>query len=80
MESALAIKIRQMVSELTGIEPEQLTTGADFEADLNLNRLELSELITSLERNLNIEIDQGEIAKVKTFGRLVSIIGEKMEE
>lgn len=80
MSVDLTQKIKMLVSELTGIELSQLTSSADFEADLNLNQLEVSELITGLEERLKVELDHEEIAKIKTVGKLINVVSEKLEE
>lgn len=48
--------------------------------DLNLNKIEVAELIAGLEKKLNFEIDQEEIVKIKTVGRLIAVINEKIED
>jgi len=80
LNSDFVKKIRDIVSEITGVETSQLVPSAEFETDLNLNRLELAEVIGNLEKRLNIELDPEEIRRVKTFGQLLSIISEKVEE
>lgn len=73
-------KIKNLISELTGLELSQLSNAADFEADLNLNQLEVNELIASLAEKLSIELDHEEVAKIKTVGRLINVVSEKLEE
>lgn len=80
MENDLSLKIKRLTADLTGIETELLTASADFAADLNLNQTEVHELIAGLEKKLNFEIETEEISKIKTFGKLVTLVTEKLEE
>lgn len=80
MNSDTVLKIKSLIAELTGLEISQLQNAADFEADLNLNNYEVSELAVGLEERLKIELDHEEVAKIKTVGRLINILSEKLEE
>jgi len=80
MNTDLQQKIKLLVSELTGLELSQLTNSADFAVDLNLNKAEVAEMIAGLEKQLKFELESEEVVKIKTFGRLVAVVSEKIEE
>lgn len=71
-------KIREIVSERTGVEKGDIRPDAFFMDDLNINEMELSEIITELEEKLNIELDI-DIEEIKTIGDLLHAINDVSE-
>lgn len=72
--------LRTLISEQTGIEEAQIKPASHFADDLNLEPLEVSDLLLSVEEkfgldNLGIRPDE-----VGTVADLVNIISDKQNE
>jgi acyl carrier protein len=48
------LRIIKIISDKLGIDPKLLTPNANFRADLNATNLEISDLITTLEKDLSL--------------------------
>jgi acyl carrier protein len=71
-------KIRDLVVEKTGMDPAEINEDSFFEDDLNISELELLEILSELEEDLQIEIIP-EKEDIESVGDLIDIISEKLE-
>lgn len=69
-------KIRDLVAEKVGVEPEEITMETSFADDLEADSITLFELVMSLEDEFNIEIDDESIEQIKTVGDIVNYLEE----
>lgn len=70
--------IKQIVTEKTGVEPEEIEEGSYFEGDLNIGEFEMVEILSELEELFNVEL----IAikdEVDTVQSLIDLINEQIE-
>ena len=68
-------KIRDIVSEQFGVEPERLTEDTDFLDELGADSLDVVELAVSMEDEFGIpEIGEEDIRRIRTMGDLVSYV------
>ena len=65
-----------LVAEQLGVEPDQVTTEAEFIQDLNADSLDMVELVMSLEEEFGIEISDEEVENIRTVGDAVDYINE----
>ncbi len=74
---ALANKARvlKLIADKLGVEEAKLLPEANLKADLNITDLEVADLVTSLEQNLSITINQAD--KIETIGELLDLIEEQ---
>lgn len=69
-------RVRAIVAEQLGVEPEKVVPEAEFEADLNADSLDLVELIMSLEEEFGIEIADEEAEKIRKVSDAMDFIEE----
>jgi len=71
-------KIKEIISEKTGVEKSEIKPEAFFMEDLNIDEMELAEIITEVEEILNLEQDI-DIKNIKSVGDLLHSINELTE-
>ncbi|MEK7595845.1 MAG: phosphopantetheine-binding protein [Patescibacteria group bacterium] len=71
-------KIKEIVSERTGVERTDIKPDSFFNDDLNVNELELSEIVSELEEVFNIELDI-DLIDIKSIADLIHAIHDKIE-
>ncbi len=71
-------KVRDIIVELLGVEPERVTRDARFREDLEANSLDLVELIMEFEQEFGGEISDEEAQKIETVGQVVDYVEKNM--
>ena len=71
-------KIRDLVSEKVGVEPEEITMESSFADDLQADSITLFELVMALEDEFDIEIDDESIEKIVTVGDIVNYLEDSI--
>ncbi len=66
-------KIRSIIAESLGVDPEDITEETTFE-ELDADSLDLFEIITELEEELGVEIPPEEADRIRTVGDAVEQI------
>ena len=61
-------KMRDVIVETLGCEPEQVTMEATLTDDLGADSLDLYEMVMALEYEYGIEIDTDELTDLSTVG------------
>jgi acyl carrier protein len=75
MYDSLASKVREIIAEYFGIDPDLLTDEARFSDDLDADWLDRLELMIAIEDQLaGIEIDDVLIDQIDTIGDLMRVI------
>ncbi len=69
-------KVKSVIAEQTGINPETITMDSSFVEDLNIDSIDLIELIMMLEEEYNIEFSEDDAEKIKTIGDVVGYINQ----
>lgn len=72
-------KIKEIIVEQLGVDPEDVALGASFIDDLGADSLDIVELIMALEEEFDIEIPDEEAEKFPTVGNVVDYIKEHTE-
>jgi acyl carrier protein len=67
-------RIRDIIVELLGVEPDKVTREARFREDLEADSLDLVELIMEFEQEFNSEISDEEAQKIKTVGDAIDYL------
>ncbi len=70
-------KVKTVVVEKLGVEPEKVTPEARFIEDLNADSLDIVELVMGLEDEFGLEISDEEAENIRTVGDAVKFIEEK---
>ena len=68
---------KNIIVERLGVEPEQVTSEASFQEDLNADSLDLVELIYAFEENTGLEIPDEDAERITTVGQAWEYIQER---
>lgn len=71
-------KVKNIIVEQLGVEPEQVKPEAQFVNDLGADSLDTVELIMALEEEFNIDIPDEQAEKIKTVGEAIEHIKAKV--
>lgn len=72
-------KVKEIVVEQLGVEPEDVSLESSFIDDLGADSLDIVELIMALEEEFDLEIPDEEAEKFPTVGDVVEYIKEHTE-
>jgi len=70
-------KVKAVVVEKLGVEPDQVKPEARFIEDLNADSLDIVELVMGLEDEFGLEISDEEAENIRTVGDAIKFIEEK---
>lgn len=68
-------KIKAMIIDTLGCEPDEISAGASLSDDLGADSLAAVELIMALEDEFDIVIPEDASKNIKTVGDLVELVG-----
>ncbi|MCS6871593.1 MAG: acyl carrier protein [Anaerolineae bacterium] len=71
-------RVRGIIVELLGVDPERVTLDARFREDLEADSLDLVELIMKIEEEFGGDISDEEAQKITTVGEAVHYIETRM--
>jgi acyl carrier protein len=66
--------MREVLSSELNVDQEKVTVDARFKEDLDADSLELVEVVMALEEKFGIEIQDDEVAGLKTVGEAVDLV------
>jgi len=69
-------KVKEIISNILGVDSEDITMESSFQDDLGADSLDVVELIMDLQEEFNIEIPDEEAEKIQTVGDVVDYIKE----
>lgn len=71
-------KLTDLLVDELGIERDDITTGAKFEEDLDVDSLGVVELLMALEDNFGVKIPDEEAEQITTVGEAVDLVEAKL--
>ncbi len=71
-------RVRNIVVDLLGVDPEKVVPPARFREDLEADSLDLVELIMAFEEEFSGEISDEDAQRITTVGEAVTYINERM--
>ena len=77
MSDFLEPKIKDIIVEQLGIEPEKVSLKASFVDDLNADSLDIAELIMAMEETFDMEISDEDTQGLKTVGSVQDYLIKK---
>lgn len=77
MKASLEERVKNIVGDLLGVEPETIKDEQILIDDLGMDSLDGVEIVLNLEDEFEVEIQDGEVDHVKTVGQLISFMKEK---
>jgi acyl carrier protein len=72
-------RLKKLIVEQLGVEPDDVTPEAAFVEDLNADSLDLVELIMSLEEEFGMEISDEDAEKIQKVSDAVEYIEERQQ-
>ena len=76
-DQSIEEKVRGIIVEQLGVNPEQVTTNASFIEDLGADSLDIVELVMAFEEEFSVEVPDEDAEKLQTVGDVVKYIEEK---
>nr|WP_300005393.1 acyl carrier protein [Tissierella sp.] len=73
-------KIKELISAQFNIDQDKITLETDLVDDLNADSLDLVELIMAFEDEFNLEIEDEDVANLKTVSDAIEEIAKKIGE
>ena len=67
-------RVKQIIVEQLGVDPEEVTSEASFVNDLGADSLDTVELVMALEEEFDMEIADEEAEKLDTVGKAIEYI------
>lgn len=74
----IAGKVKNIIVEQLGVNPEEVKDEASFIDDLGADSLDTVELVMALEEEFNAEIPDEDAEKLRTVGEAVNYIDQKL--
>lgn len=76
-DKSIEEKVKDIIVEQLGVNPEQVTTSASFIEDLGADSLDTVELVMAFEEEFSVEVPDEDAEKLQTVGNVVDYIKEK---
>ena len=76
--SEIGERVKKIVVEHLGVEPEKVVDNASFIDDLGADSLDTVELVMAFEKEFDIDIPDEEAEKLRTVGDAMKYLHEKM--
>ena len=67
-------KIKDIIVDMNGVAPEEVTDKANFNGDLKMDSLDCFELIMEVEKEFSIHITDDEADKVSCLSDLATLV------
>jgi acyl carrier protein len=70
-------KVKEIIVEQLGVNPEQVTPTASFIEDLGADSLDIVELVMAFEEEFSVEVPDEDAEKLQTVGDVIKYIEDK---
>jgi acyl carrier protein len=76
-EKPIEEKVKDIIVEQLGVNPEQVTPTASFIEDLGADSLDIVELVMAFEEEFSVEVPDEDAEKLQTVGDVTKYIEDK---
>ena len=76
-EKSIEEKVKDIIVEQLGVNPEQVTPQASFIEDLGADSLDIVELVMAFEEEFSVEVPDEDAEKLQTVGDVILYIKER---
>lgn len=77
IEMAISAKVKDIVVEQLGVDPEKVKAEASFIDDLGADSLDIVELVMAMEEEFDLEIPDEDAEKLKTVNDVQTYLTSK---
>lgn len=77
MSTEIPAKVKEVITEQLGVDPERVKAEASFIDDLGADSLDIVELVMAMEETFEIEIPDEEAEKLKTVQDVADYLSSK---
>ncbi|MGH7467034.1 MAG: acyl carrier protein [Longimicrobiales bacterium] len=77
MADSTESRVKEIIINELGVEPEKVTTAASFVEDLGADSLDTVELVMAFEEEFGIEIPDEDAEQLQTVGDAIKYLQEK---
>ena len=79
-EKSIEEKVKDIIVEQLGVNPEQVTPQASFIEDLGADSLDIVELVMAFEEEFGVEVPDEDAEKLQTVGDVIKYIEERAKQ
>ena len=79
-EKSIEEKVKDIIVEQLGVNPEQVTQNASFIEDLGADSLDTVELVMAFEEEFGVEVPDSDAEKLLSVGDVVKYIEDKQSK
>jgi len=76
-EKSIEEKVKDIIVEQLGVNPEQVTPQASFIEDLGADSLDIVELVMAFEEEFGVDVPDEASEKLQTVGDVIKYIEDK---
>jgi acyl carrier protein len=80
MADSAEAKVKEIIINELGVDPEKVTPEASFVEDLGADSLDTVELVMAFEEEFGVDIPDEDAEQMRTVGDAISYLMEHMEE
>jgi acyl carrier protein len=79
-EKSIEEKVKDIIVDQLGVNPEQVTTTASFIEDLGADSLDTVELVMAFEEEFGVDVPDADAEKLQSVGDVIKYIEEHSEQ
>jgi acyl carrier protein len=76
-DKSIEEKVKDIIVEQLGVNPEQVTPQASFIEDLGADSLDIVELVMAFEEEFSVEVPDEDAEKLQTVGDVINYIKQR---
>ena len=80
MADSAEAKVKEIIINELGVDPEKVTSEASFVEDLGADSLDTVELVMAFEEEFGVDIPDEDAEQMRTVGDAVSYLQEHMDQ
>jgi acyl carrier protein len=80
MADSAEAKVKEIIINELGVDPEKVTSEASFVEDLGADSLDTVELVMAFEEEFGVDIPDEDAEQMRTVGDAISYLKGQMEE
>ena len=80
MSDSAETRVKEIIINELGVDPEKVTSEASFVEDLGADSLDTVELVMAFEEEFGVDIPDEDAEQMRTVGDAIKYLTEHMEE